>query len=67
MFGRKEPLLKKYTSEIDRFLQAFDEKPAASSVSRKAEEAKYARIHALRDRESEKSQILNREDFSDEK
>jgi hypothetical protein len=67
MLGRKGPLLKKYTSEIDLFLQAFDEKPEASSVSRRAEEVKYARIHALRDKESEKSKILSGEDFSDER
>jgi hypothetical protein len=49
MFGRKKPLLKAYVSEIDHFLQAFDQKPEASSASRRAEEAKYERIHRLRD------------------
>jgi hypothetical protein len=51
MFGQKKPLLRSYVSEIDRFLQAFDQKPEASSVSRRAEEAKYERIHRLRDTE----------------
>ncbi len=48
-FLRKKPLFKNYVSEIDEFLQAFDEKAEASSASRKAEEAKYQRINKLRD------------------
>lgn len=47
-FGKK-PLFKNYVSEIDEFLQAFDEKAEATSKSRKAEEAKYQRISQLRD------------------
>jgi hypothetical protein len=47
-FGKK-PLLKNYVSEIDEFLQAFDEKAEATSRSRKAEEAKYRQISQLRD------------------
>ena len=49
-FWRKQPMLKGYVSEIDQFLQAFDQKPESSSVSRRAEEVKYAMIHTLRDR-----------------
>jgi hypothetical protein len=48
-FWRKKPLLKNYVSEIDDFLQAFDEKAEASSASRKAEERKYQQINQLRD------------------
>ena len=46
---RKQPLEKAYVSEIDRFLQDFDQKPEASSRNRRAEEAKHARIHKHRD------------------
>ena len=48
-FWRKKPLFKNYVSEIDNFLQAFDEKAEASSASRKAEESKYQRVNQLRD------------------
>lgn len=48
-FWQKKPLLKNYVSEIDEFLQAFDEKAEATSVSRKAEERKYRKINTLRD------------------
>ena len=48
-FWRKKPLLKNYVSEIDEFLQAFDEKAEANSASRKAEESKYQRLNQLRD------------------
>jgi hypothetical protein len=48
-FWRKKPLLKNYVSEIDEFLQAFDEKSEANSASRKAEESKYQRLNQLRD------------------
>lgn len=49
-FWRKQPLLKGYISELDRFLQDFDRKPEASSASRRAEEIAYERINELRDR-----------------
>lgn len=48
-FWRKKPLQKNFVSEIDEFLEAFDEKAETSSVSRKAEETKYQRINKLRD------------------
>jgi hypothetical protein len=48
-FWQKKPLLRRYVSETDQFLQAFDQKPEASSKSRRAEEAKYERINRLRD------------------
>lgn len=48
-FWRKKPLLKDYVSKIDEFLQAFDEKAEATSLSRKAEERKYQRLNDLRD------------------
>ncbi len=50
MFWRKQPMLKGYVSEIDRFLIEFDEKPEASSISRRQEEAKYALLNSLRDK-----------------
>ncbi len=40
---------KGYESEITRFLKEFDERPEATSDARKAEEAKYRRVHELRD------------------
>ena len=49
IFSRKKTLLKNYVSEIDQFLQAFDQKAEASSPARKAEERKYQRINQLRD------------------
>lgn len=49
-FWRKQPLLKGYVSEIDRFLQEFDTKPEAYSTSRRVEEAKYAKISLQRDK-----------------
>lgn len=48
-FWQKKPLLKNYVSELDEFLQAFDEKAEATSTSRKAEETKYLQINKLRD------------------
>lgn len=48
-FWHKKALFKNYVSEIDEFLQAFDEKAEASSAARKAEERKYNRINQLRD------------------
>lgn len=41
LFRRKEPLLRDYVSEIDRFLKECDQSPGASSESRRAEESKY--------------------------
>ena len=54
-FWRKQPLLKGYVSEIDRFLQEFDLKPEASSVNRRAEEKKYERITRLLSKSAEAS------------
>lgn len=48
-FWRRQPVLKGYVSEIDRFLQEFDQQPQASSASRCTEEAKAQRISRLRD------------------
>lgn len=48
-FWRKQPLDRNFVSDIDRFLQAFDKRPEAYSISRRAEEAKYARVFRLRD------------------
>ncbi len=48
-FWRKQPILKGYVSEVDRFLQEFDLKPEASSDSRRAEEAKSQWIGKRRD------------------
>ncbi len=49
VFWRKQPILKGYVSEIDRFLREFDHQSKASSVARGAEEAKYRELNALRD------------------
>lgn len=59
-FWRKQPMLKGYVSEVDRFLQEFDQKPEASSVSRRLEEAKYQKICKLRDnvQSSEPSKVI---------
>jgi len=38
-----------FVSEIDEFLVEFDQRPDASSPSRKAEESQYKRIGKLRD------------------
>ena len=48
-YWQKKPLFKNYVSEIDAFLQAFDEKAEVRSASQKAEESKYQRINQLRD------------------
>lgn len=48
-FWRKQPLLRGYISDTDKFLMAFDQKPEATSASRRAEEIKYERIALLRD------------------
>ena len=58
-FWRKQPVLKGYVSEIDRFLQEFDQNPDASSASRRFEEAKAQRISRLRDGVEVKESPLN--------
>jgi hypothetical protein len=58
MFWRKQPMLKGYVSEIDRFLTEFDRKPEASSVSRRSEEAKYEAITVLRDKADAKQPLF---------
>ncbi len=66
-FWRKQPILKGYVSEIDRFLQEFEQKPEASSASRRFEEAKYARIGRLRDDVGAKESLPSIwEDFQNE-
>jgi len=45
-----------YVSEMDKFLQAFDEKPESHSESRKAEEEKYKKINKLRDEAQQDSE-----------
>lgn len=61
---RKSPIIRNYVSDFDRFLREFDQKPEASSVSRRAEEAKYARLNYLRDHpESDGLSDLIWEDF----
>jgi hypothetical protein len=45
----KGPVLTNYVSEIDQFLQNFDESNPAQSRSQEKEIAKYKRIYALRD------------------
>jgi len=65
-FWRKQPLLKAYVSEIDQFLQAFDQKPEASSASRKAEEANYEKIGQLRDQaDAQQPPVAIWEDFEE--
>ena len=46
----KEPINRHYVSELDRFLEAFDKRPGATSASRRAEEKKYAKVFLLRDK-----------------
>lgn len=43
------PKLSNYVSEIDQFLQAFDQNHPEKSLSQEKEIAKYARIYRLRD------------------
>ena len=67
-FWRRQPILKGYVSEIDRFLQEFDKNPQASSASRRFEEAKAQRISRLRDEAGAKENSLDIwEDFRNEK
>lgn len=49
-FWRRQPILKGYVSEIDRFLQELDQKARLTSLARQAEEAKYIKLNALRDK-----------------
>jgi hypothetical protein len=46
---RKGPIIRNYVSNFDRFLLEFDQKPEASSASRRAEEVEYANLNRLRD------------------
>ena len=43
------PMLTRYVSEIDQFLQAFDQNHPELSKSQQYEQAKYRRIYSLRD------------------
>lgn len=56
----KGPVLRNYVSEIDQFLQNFDESNPAHSRSQEKEIAKYQRIYSLRDQANrpESSQTL---------
>lgn len=49
----QESLQREYVSELDQFLSSFDKKPEASSVSRRSEEASYAKLNRLRDHSEE--------------
>jgi len=63
-FWRRQPMLRGYVSEVDRFLHAFDQRPEATSVSRQAEELKYERISHLRDNaQAKQPSIRNWEEF----
>lgn len=46
---RKQPILTNYVSDIDRFLQTFDQRHPTPSLSQQQEITKYERIYALRD------------------
>lgn len=49
IFWPTQSIQRSYISEIDQFLEAYDKKPEATSLSRKAEEAKYREITRLMD------------------
>ena len=50
MFSWFKPKINRhFISSIDKFLQAFDHRPDATSSARQAEERKYERVHRLRD------------------
>ena len=66
-FWRKQSKLKNYVSELDQFLQEFDLKPEASSLSRQAEEHKAEWVSKRRDNpNAEKSTMKIWEDFQNE-
>jgi hypothetical protein len=46
---RNNPILSNYVSEIDQFMQAFDQSNPEISASQKKEISKYQRIYFLRD------------------
>jgi len=46
---RQAPKLTNYVSEVDQFLQQFDQQQPNLSKSQQKELAKYSRIHYLRD------------------
>lgn len=62
LFQRK-PIQKNYISEIDQFLIEFDKRKEASSISRRAEEAQYAKIFYLRDNPVRKAECKIWESF----
>lgn len=45
----KSPILTHYVSEIDQFLQTFDQHHPGLSESQRKEQEKYRRIYLLRD------------------
>lgn len=47
--NKPKGLQRTYVSELSEFLEEFEKLPGATSVSRRAEEEKYRRIHKLRD------------------
>lgn len=56
----KNPILTHYVSEIDQFLQGFDQNHPDLSKSQQKEKAKYNRIYLLRDQpnHSDQSKII---------
>ena len=45
----KNPILTRYISEVDQFLQKFDSEHPSLSLSQQKEKDKYSRIYLLRD------------------
>lgn len=63
LFVKREPIKRHYVSPLDIFLQNFDQKPEASSASRRAEEKKYAHIFLLRDNAEAESNLKAWDEF----
>lgn len=53
----KNPILTRYVSEVDQFLQKFDSNHPSLSLSQQKEKDKYQRIYRLRDHTDQSSEI----------
>lgn len=58
-FWRRDPIIKDHVSDLDRFLQAYDKKPEASSASRRAEENKHKAIETVRNNAEAQKETLS--------
>ncbi|MES2218759.1 MAG: CBU_0585 family protein [Pseudomonadota bacterium] len=50
----KNPILRDYVSDLDKFLQEFDQQHPVLSQTQQREVTKYRRIYRLRDENAEK-------------